>query len=316
MTFSSLNLCAILLLLPLLPSAASAGNAMLRITCAEDSENADVYVNGAYKGSCPIDVSVPAGTLKIHAERKVDDRHERVQDQEIKLGEDVVKKVLVQLSAPVYSAEAKQKDAAEVQLKLKKAKNGNASDLYEAALLLIEGKNVPQDLKLAKDYLIRSANAGNPNAMYKLSAAKFHEGAVDPAAASNMWLTKAAEAGSADAALNVARSYYYGLSGFPIDQELARNWMQRSAERGKVEAMVDIGAVYAELKPEPDYPSALMWWRKAADLGSARAMFNMGVMYLKGRGVAPSKEIALEWMRKSATAGDQAAMDYVKKFGP
>jgi len=88
-----------------------AEGAVLRVACDGDAVDAEVLVNGQFKGECPLDVQVPAGTLKLRVQKKIDTLNERVFEQELRLGDGAVKRIDVQLSPPQLTAEAKKREA-------------------------------------------------------------------------------------------------------------------------------------------------------------------------------------------------------------
>ena len=51
----------------LLAVEAVADDAYLRLRCEGDSAGAEIKVNGARKGACPLDVAVPAGDIALSA---------------------------------------------------------------------------------------------------------------------------------------------------------------------------------------------------------------------------------------------------------
>ncbi|MFY9261815.1 MAG: SUMF1/EgtB/PvdO family nonheme iron enzyme [Gallionella sp.] len=103
----------------LFPLAAHAGGGgMLRISCEGDAEGAAVTINGKFKGDCPMDVGVPAGTLNIRVVKAVDSEHEREFTQTVRMGDDVVKMIDVSLGESKISAAQRQKRAAEALQRL------------------------------------------------------------------------------------------------------------------------------------------------------------------------------------------------------
>lgn len=68
-------------------------NSMVRVMCDGDDHGAEVSINSKFKGECPIDIQVAPGTLKLRAYKKVDAQNERIFEQEIRIGEGVVKKI-------------------------------------------------------------------------------------------------------------------------------------------------------------------------------------------------------------------------------
>ncbi len=66
---------------------------MLRVACDGEAAGAEVFVNDKFRGECPLDVQVPAGTVKLRVVKKAGANPERVFEQEIRFGEGTIKKV-------------------------------------------------------------------------------------------------------------------------------------------------------------------------------------------------------------------------------
>lgn len=81
-------------------SGVHAQSSTLRIACKGKDVGAEVTIDGQFKGECPLEAQVRAGTVKLRLVKKVDSLRERVFEQEIRLGDDVVKQIDVALSAP------------------------------------------------------------------------------------------------------------------------------------------------------------------------------------------------------------------------
>lgn len=113
----------------LAPAAANAGSAALRIACDGDAVGAEVYVNGKFKGECPLDMKVPEGKLKLRVQKTVDADHEpRLFEQEIRMGDGVMKKVEVQLGPLELNAKGKRRQEEEARP-------------FEAGMVAIPGRN-------------------------------------------------------------------------------------------------------------------------------------------------------------------------------
>jgi len=91
-------------------SGAHAQSSMLRVVCGGEDVGAEVSVNGKFKGTCPVDMLVEPGTLKLRVEKKVGDLGERVFESEIRMGEGVAKKVEAVLTMRL-NAEAEKREA-------------------------------------------------------------------------------------------------------------------------------------------------------------------------------------------------------------
>jgi len=85
--------------------------------------------------------------------------------------------------------------------------------------------------------------------------------------------------------------------------------LRRLADKGDVDAMFNLGVMYADGRGvAKDEKQAVQWYRKAAELGYPAAMFNLGWMYENGRGVAKDDKQAVECYRKAAELGHPNAM--------
>lgn len=73
-------------------SAAQAQASTLRVACDDSALGAEISVNGQFKGECPLDIQVKAGTLKVKAVKTIDGK-QQVQVQNIRIGEGVSKRV-------------------------------------------------------------------------------------------------------------------------------------------------------------------------------------------------------------------------------
>lgn len=100
------SLWAVLCLLLASVEAAAQGS-MLRVSCEGVSAGAEVSANGQFKGECPLDMQVQAGTLKLRVVKKIDAARVRVFEQEMRMGEGVVKRVDVVLGAPEFTPEGR-----------------------------------------------------------------------------------------------------------------------------------------------------------------------------------------------------------------
>ena len=103
---------------------------------------------------------------------------------------------------------------------------------------------------------------------------------------------------------SLGNSYYYGTGGKTQDYAKALKYYRIAAERGKMEAINDIGYMYDKgLGVTQDYSEAVKWYRKAAEQGDAVGQSNLGYMYEIGNGVTQDKVEAVKWYRKAAEQG-------------
>jgi hypothetical protein len=109
-----LNTLALLCLL-LACTQATAQGSMLRINCEGESLGAEVLANGQFKGECPLDMQVQAGSLMLRVVKKVDAGRVRIFEQEVRMGDGIVKRVEVVLGAPELTAEGRKLEDERIQ---------------------------------------------------------------------------------------------------------------------------------------------------------------------------------------------------------
>ena len=128
-----------------------AAGSVLSVICKGDDVGAEVSVNGKFKGECPLDIKVPSGTLKLKVHKKVDALNDRIFEQEIRVGDDVVKKVEVLLGAPKLNAEGKR--AKPEKLKTAKTEDKKTEEALKACTVCPEMVPIPgSDFEIWKIY--------------------------------------------------------------------------------------------------------------------------------------------------------------------
>ncbi len=101
-----------------------AAGSTLSVTCKDDGVGADVMVNGKFKGECPVDVLVQEGKLMLKVQKEVDASHARIFEQEIRMGDNVIKTVAVVLGAPQSNVEGLRQEPAQSSLGQVEAQKG------------------------------------------------------------------------------------------------------------------------------------------------------------------------------------------------
>jgi len=263
-------------LLLLAPASGNAAGSMLRIACEGDNVGAEISINGTFKGECPLDIQVNDGVIKVRAYKKAGEGHERIFEQEFRLGAGVVKKVEVNLGNPQLTAGQKLEYEREIE-KVRK---------------LVEAGDTSRIMQLGAMYSI-SGNHG----------------------AANQWYRKAAAAGDSDAMMALASAYALG-DGVPVSDAEAVQWYRKAADAGNVKAMYELANSYRDgTGVQKSFEQSFAWIRKAADAGHIVAMFGLALRYERGLGVAKSEEEAIRWYRAAASKGNANAIDALKKRG-
>jgi hypothetical protein len=97
-----------LLGVPQAHAQAASPSAVLRIACEGDARDAEVHVNGVFKGQCPVDVPVPEGEVQVRVTKSAGTPSERVFVQTLRMAAGTAKRLDVVLGAS-------QREAAQVQ---------------------------------------------------------------------------------------------------------------------------------------------------------------------------------------------------------
>ncbi len=117
------------------------------------------------------------------------------------------------------------------------------------------------------------AEAGYPQAQYRLGLLYSGEGKYLPedAAVERQWMQKAADGGVTDAMYELGNDFYNGYGG-PMDRALAAKWYLVAAERGVVDCQYNLGFMYENGYGVPkDLAEAYKWYRIAANSGDQEA---------------------------------------------
>ncbi|MEO6421507.1 MAG: Plug domain-containing protein, partial [Candidatus Nitrotoga sp.] len=107
-TKKSVYLIPLLLFAFAASAKANVADSMLSVNCREVDVDAEVFINGQFKGKCPLELTVPAGKLNLKVQKKIDAYSARVFEQEIRVGKGVDKNVLVLLGVAQLTAKGKQ----------------------------------------------------------------------------------------------------------------------------------------------------------------------------------------------------------------
>lgn len=253
--------------------------ASIRITCDGNDVDATVKINGVFKGTCPVDIAVPHGTLQVFASKPVDQAHERVFKQELQIAAGTVKRIEIilgdsQLSAAGRSAEENRKTK---QLELEKA------EIKKTALLDAQ------------------SNAGNASSMVEL-AKRYATGIGTPinTGLSVSWYLRAAEAGNIDAMAEAAFAYEKGI-GTEKNIEKAFNYYRQSAEASNPSGMAGLGGMFFNgTGTSKNYFEAAKWWTLAEKFNAPRAITGLGALYYMGDGgFIKSWDTAANYFRKA-----------------
>lgn len=188
------------------------------------------------------------------------------------------------------------------------SKSTQSIEEFEEGLDYLYGNKKKRDVEHAKQLFFKSADHGNPDAMYYLGLMYKDGVAVEKDLKSAAkWFSKASEEFHPDAMFELA-NIYLDDSFDDKDPELAFVYYSYSAEAGNTAAMNTMGYYYKKgLYVDKDFSKAVELFQDAADRGSAIGQYNLALAYYKGEGVPQNLEKAFKWFEKSALLGDSYA---------
>lgn len=140
---------------------------------------------------------------------------------------------------------------------------------------------------------------------YRRAKKVLHDLESDPGekAAARVTLRRLWEEGYTIAAHQLGKSYRDGV-GSSVDQELAAEWFQKSAEAGNPCSAYALG----KLLEQEQFPQALHWLRQAAEQNDPYAQYRLGKLLLTGtEGVPKDVDAAIQLLKDSATQGNSFA---------
>ncbi len=176
------------------------------------------------------------------------------------------------------------------------------------ALALMRNSDAEESTSVARDELLRAAEAGLPTAHYLLGVfAESPDGRTPDDTTARQHYRIAAEAGLGTAQARLGVLLFEGRGG-PPDLLNGETWLRRAALSGDADAAALLGDIHARGGAlPPNYAEAAEWFRMAADRGHRSAARALGMLYLTGAGVARDPDEAAIWFKQAAEAGDPAA---------
>jgi hypothetical protein len=116
------------------------------------------------------------------------------------------------------------------------------------------------------------------------------------------WFEKAANGGNVDAMVNLYE--FYKKDGAYANDKLSRVWLEKAADAGDPRCMNDLAILLTSGKPRPeDLSRAKLLLEQSAETGLTSAMKNLGLMYTWGRFVSTDSEAGARWLERSAQNG-------------
>lgn len=311
----------------------AANTALLRISCDDKGNGAEVYINGQFKGECSLDAEVAAGTVELRVVKVVNSARERVFEKTLRLGAGTAKRIDVEFGSSQLNANALKQQEQQRQLEAERQRQEaalaaqreaerqkqeqQAAAQREAAAreqAEVERQRVAQ-ARLAEEQatgqLRTQAEAGDAKAMYQLGYRyEYAIGVSHDRGKALDWYRKAAAAGNMDGSGAIADFFYHGW-GAAADLEQARSWAQKAAKAGNVRAQVVLARL--SLKGQKGFgrahEKALESLEPAVASGNRYARSLVGeILYFQRGGVDLREGRGTQLLREAAQAGGDGAL--------
>jgi TPR repeat protein len=161
----------------------------------------------------------------------------------------------------------------------------------------------------AEQALMRLAAQGIAAADYNLAVMHIRGEAAQPSMSEALrHMTLAAERGFVRAMVGLAQLHERGDLDTGRNLAAAYRWNLRAAEAGNAEAQVEVGTAHYLGRGAPrDMTAAAHWYREAAKSGEVGAQYLIASMYESGEGVPRDLRLARYWYEAAAGSGDVAA---------
>jgi len=227
--------------------------------------------------------------------------------------------IVLMVNSVAYASSCKQlvqagkMQSASVQCAVE-ARQGSAEAQFLLGSIYCFGQGVAEDCKLGEKWLQKSASQGYVNAMFTLAARQLADQSPAVQKQGMALMNKAAEAGSADAAMFLGNAYFNG-AGVERDRKAGMQWYMTAAERGHPLAQFRIGLAYLSGNGMVrDDSQGILWVNKAAEQNLPDALYVLGLSYINGEAsLDRNYDRGMAMLRKAARLGNVQALNYVNQ---
>jgi TPR repeat protein len=109
-----------------------------------------------------------------------------------------------------------------------------------------------------------------------------------------------AELGDINAQYQTGENYLIGLKGMSEDEDKAKVWLKKAAERNHAKAQHKLFLIYSGQE-------SFEWLKKAAESGDPQSQNTLSVFYKNGKVIEKDMEKSMEWLKKSAYNGYESS---------
>ena len=186
----------------------------------------------------------------------------------------------------------------------KAADQGYAEGRFLYALFLEKGIGVKANPVEAVELLRQAAWQGSRSAMAALGDLLLKSGSPE----GRDWIEVAAEGGDGRAAARLARFLRDGEFGTAPDKAASAKWLQRAADAGDAQSLVDLGEAFrAGAGVRRNQKKAAEYFRRAAEAGNGDGLAWYAICLLEGNGVRRDVPRAIDMLSRAASAGNANA---------
>ena len=185
--------------------------------------------------------------------------------------------------------------------------------LFQLAMMARAGRGMPASDIASFDYCWRAAELGMPLAQHELASMyESGHGTVKDLEAAEAWWRKAAGQGSSQSMHSLGKLLL--SSGVSTKRDEGLDWMNRAASGGQRLAILELATAYGRgLNGLPkDEAKAEELLKPAAEQGDPDCQLALAGLYRFGDTFADRREIAFEWLRRAAKAGQPRAIEILE----
>ncbi|MFW1972924.1 tetratricopeptide repeat protein [Acinetobacter bereziniae] len=148
-----------------------------------------------------------------------------------------------------------------------------------------------------------------------LSIFLIFSGCANSASYEKSYELELAKAGNIDAQYNVAMNYLNGIDGFPKDEKVAKEWLEKASKKGDAPSQNGLGIMYLRgIGGEKNLNKSEYYYRLAANQNHENAQLQLALILLDKDKNKNINE-AVIWLKKSGMQGNIEAQQKLKELG-
>ncbi|RHZ68640.1 hypothetical protein Glove_294g145 [Diversispora epigaea] len=189
------------------------------------------------------------------------------------------------------------------QIYSKVADEGSIIALNEMANFYRSGFGVKKDLEKAFELYLKLAK-GYPVAQFNVGECYTDgKGTTKDEAKGFQWCLRSANAGNVNAIRTVGYYYFVG-KGVGKNEKKAFKWNLKAAEKGDLKSQYNLGNSYENGSGiDKDQAKAFEWYKKSAENDHTNSQYKLGKLFYEGCGTEKDNLKAIYWLNKAKENG-------------